>query len=300
MMRFSLGKSYSVKFSQDNLLLASISGGKLIIWDLNTSNPRFVFNPIRNASSLDLHGNHLAVKNTSGKIIIVDLKNGTVLSTFYNKKNGEGSNLLFSDGGESIIDGSWNRNINLIDLATMKQTLIKSYEKEMICRILYSNMTKKWIFEHHPKAKYRDKPPEETYFTIWDWPLQEQRLNKLNCSYPFARSSALSNQGDRLAVLYGAPPISIEIISIPECEYVISQNVLIGGSGSKLSWSPDGNILGSVQDSKIAFYINGGRELVKEIPLKYPSDVAFSPNGKYVALGSWTAGLLLETELLFK
>jgi len=59
-----------------------------------------------------------------------------------------------------------------------------------------------------------------------------------------------------------------------------------GGTGDAVGWSADGRFIGSVQDPTVVFSAWPGLAKMHELALAYPSDVAFSPRGDVLAIGS--------------
>jgi len=114
----------------------------------------------------------------------------------------------------------------------------------------------------------------------------------------FSRLSALSSDGELLAVVHGAPPDTLSVFQIKDGACVGVVSIQSGGTGHALSWSTDGRLIASVQDQNIVFFTWPGLRKMHELALSYPSDVAFSPSGDILAIGSWQVGWVLSANML--
>lgn len=97
------GASYEVKISDDGKYLAQI-GSKTNIYQATTWKKIASFGQIKNPSHLAYSHNStlLAVKNTSGRIGLFDLKNLEMIKS-YNPTHTEGGNICFSPDDRYII-----------------------------------------------------------------------------------------------------------------------------------------------------------------------------------------------------
>jgi len=232
----------------------------------------------------------IAVKSTSGQIVTLTWDSGEVRKDFENDAEGEGSNLRFSDCGHFIVDGSWDGFLTVRDASTGKVHHRREYAGEMLCRIHSVRSGTVWIIEHSPKATKDDQPPADGYFTIWTWPFSDCSPSTLGMQLPFICASAASEDGLRLAVLFGAPHQDLHVYELPSARLLWRARVTVGGSGSELRFSLSGSFLASVQKDCIVHYcaVTGQRLEVYQLP--FPSDVDYYPNTRLIALGSWQSG----------
>ena len=95
--RINLKVSYEVAFSPDGQLLAVI-GRDVVLWDFPRGEKRFRVHPLSHPShvAFSRSGDRLAVKNTAGRIVILDPATGQVAVDFGNKRDGEGCGPVFS------------------------------------------------------------------------------------------------------------------------------------------------------------------------------------------------------------
>ena len=100
--------SADVRFSPDGTLLASVGMG-MTLWKCpeiqQLAKISSVSNPCSVAFSPD--SRLAAVKSTSGRIALIDVLTQSVKIDFRNQADGEGSNVLFADDGQHVVDGSW-------------------------------------------------------------------------------------------------------------------------------------------------------------------------------------------------
>ena len=151
-----------------------------------------------------------------------------------------------------------------------------------------------WIVCHAPKATTHDNPPSDCYFSRLSWPFDDGEAVVLPTRLPFVRSFAVAPDGRTIAVVHRTSPAALFIIGVEGGNLVASLDMAIGGGGRSLNWSPDGTLLGVVQDGRIIFYNCETWEEVGMYSVEYASSVAFSPDGDLVALGSWASGTVLH------
>jgi WD40 repeat protein len=287
-----IGASYSLAFSSDSLALAAV-GRDIVIWDLKSRTKKVRAHPLADPSSacFSPNGEQLAVKSTSGQIMLISTENGAVVSNFKNRTDGEGSNVEFSACGEFIVDASWDGRILVRSALSGRIEFLAEFPGEMITEVHRDAKGGTWVFNHHPKWISETESGRPHYFSIWDWPFTHGSV--ITPPVPFTNTSALTSDAVRLAVVCGHAPAELAIFDIANGVPSARCSFSCGGTGSALAWSPKADFLGSVQAGKAVVYRAGSLELFREFVLAYPSDVAFSPDGRLVAVGSWESGLVL-------
>jgi hypothetical protein len=238
----------------------------------------------------------LAVKSTSGRIAVVSGLSGELLSDFKNGADGEGSNVLYSACGQYLVDGTWRGRLSVRRADSGAREFAVDFPGDMIRNMHCCARSQRWVVAHGPKATTRDQPPLPDYFSVWQWPFRAGHYELSTFKIPFARSSSLSPDGQFIAVVHGAPPNTLSIFKLTGGACVASVTVEVGGSGGALAWSPDGQQIASVQDGSVRLYSFPAMVQTHEVFLEYPSDVAFSPDGSSMALGSWAVGWIVPTE----
>ena len=237
----------------------------------------------------------LAVKSTSGHIVVLSRRTGELLFDFRNSKDGEGSNLLYSECGQFLVDGSWAGVLRVRREDTGGEEFAIDFPGEMICEVHRCKEKGLWVVRHSPKATTNDKPSPPDYFTIWKWPFRKDHFEHAAFTVPFVRSSALAPNGQYIAVAHGVSPDMLTIFHLETGSCVASVPVRPGDeTGGALTWSPDGRCIASVQNGVVRLYDFPELTLAHEITLEYPCDVSFSHDGSCLAIGSWTTGWLLS------
>ncbi len=291
--RLELPTSYSFAVSDSGDHLAAL-GRNVVIVDPRRLVRRFSCHPLSHPSkaSFNSDGSLLAVKNTSGRIVLIDSESGNVALDFDKDWEGEGTAVRFSPEDTYLVDGFWDGMIRVRLACRAKVESQFRFAGEMIMSLSCSRDRRLWCFAHQPKvrpgAQVPDHPP---YVTIWEWPLRgaSQRFNTPLTSID---SAALSPDGNTI-VLTGCSAVTRMrkvVVVTREGSVLHSLSTEIGGTGSALCWSPDGAYIGSVQDGRIVVYRAEDMAERGRVELEYPSGVAFSPDHSFVAFGSWKKG----------
>jgi WD40 repeat protein len=296
---WKLGASYTVAFSGDGRLLATLSR-EVSIWAVakrsRTVRTRAVAHPSHAAFSPD-HGS-LAVKSTSGHIVILDAQSGQTIADFDNSDEGEGSNLCYSPCGDYIIDGSWKGRLTVRQAGTGSREYVHEFPGEMIREVHSCHNGRRWVVEHGPIATAHDRPPPPDYFSVWDWPFRPGAHRVLPLRVAFITSSSLTTDGEHLAVVHGAPPNTLSVFRTADGVCLGAVPVISGGTGGAVCWSTDGQLIASAQDGAAVIYAWPGLQELHRFSLAFASDVAFSPLDDALALGAWKIGWVLATDAL--
>lgn len=283
--------SYSIGFSPSGATCLTLARD-VSLWEVASRKKAWRVHPLSHPANAAFSpkGNMIAVKSTSGQIVTLDSDSGDLLKDFQNNAEGEGSNLLFSKCGQFIVDGSWDGFLTVRDASTGEVHYRREYAGEMLCRVHSVRSGTVWIIEHSPKATTDDQPPADGYYTIWTWPFSDGASSAVGIHLPFICASAVSEDGSRLAVLFGAPPRDLHVYELPSARLLWRDRVTIGGSGSELRFSRSGSFLASVQKDSIVHYCALTGERLEVYPLPFPSDVDYSPDTRLIGLGSWQSG----------
>jgi hypothetical protein len=292
--RVKLSTSYSVAFSADSRLLATL-GRDVLVWNLESRKKAVRAHPFPHPSSACFSpcGDQLAVKNTSGEIAIISTRDGILVRNFRNSADGEGSNIQYSACGEFIVDGSWAGQLFVRRASSGQIEFSADFPGEMITRVHRDASGQTWVLAHSPIS------PSETarYFSIWRWPFGRQDFTCLAARLPFARGSALAPDATRLAVVHGTSrQTELAVFDMADCSCSASCTFECGGTGSALAWSPSAEFLGSIRNGNATICHAKTLEPWQSVALPYPSDIAFSPDGRCVAIGSWKAGVVLPMD----
>jgi WD40 repeat protein len=295
MKPWKIGASNAVAFSGDGRLFATLARD-VSIWDVTQKSKVVRSHPLPHPSDAAFSPNqrHLAVKSTSGHIVIIDAGSGRSIVDFRNAADGEGSKLHYSPCGAYIVDGTWSGRLSVRRASSGAVEFAQDFPGEMIRSVHASKDGRRWVVAHGCKATSHDRPPPPDYFKVWNWPLPPSGGRVLPERVAFARSSALSADGAWLAVVHGAPPETLSVFQVSDGAPAGAVAIQSGGTGHALDWSADGGMLGSVQDQAVVFYTWPGLQKLHELALAFPSDVAFSPSADSLAIGSWERGWMLS------
>ena len=122
-----------VTFSPDGRRLACFAR-YVFVWDLVKRIKTLKSHPLSCPASVCFSpsGHQLAVKSTSGQIVIIDPEDGIILCDFRNFQDGEGSNIRSSPCGDFLIDGSWNGRLSVRRVDSGKIEFVQEFPGEMI------------------------------------------------------------------------------------------------------------------------------------------------------------------------
>ena len=131
--------SYETACTADGKIFACV-GRRVNGFDVGNRQKILSARPFPHASHSDFSPDNkkLAVKYTSGRIVILDLATGDVMRDFKNQKEGEGSEVFFSPDGQELVDGSWNGVISIRKLRGTGAS-INQFPNEMIDRISHDS-----------------------------------------------------------------------------------------------------------------------------------------------------------------
>jgi hypothetical protein len=84
------------------------------LWDVRQHRQAAVNRLLAHPSSVAFapNGAYYAVKNTRGEIVVCRVASGELVSRYKPDGQGEGCRILFSKGGDYLIDGSWKGRID--------------------------------------------------------------------------------------------------------------------------------------------------------------------------------------------
>ena len=288
-----LGKSHSIAFSAKGDLLAVLSKD-LCVWSVPIGKRILRVHPLSHPcyASFSPNNGNLAVKNTSGKIVVISTESGKTIVDFKNDLDGEGSNLVYSSCGKYVVDGTWAGALYVRCATSGKTEFVHEFPGEMIYGLKRFMSNNCWCVMHVPKS-VRNHKPLPSYFSIWEWPFRKGKHQVMNKEVPFSRSFAVSPTDDLVAVVHGSRSQSLSVFNLADGTCACTVRVHIGGTGSAVAWSSDGRYIGSVQSDMVVIYEYPRLVEFQRTPLHYASDVAFAPKANLVAVGSWKAGCLL-------
>lgn len=293
MMQLKLPSSYCVEVSRSESLVAAL-GRNVVLASLDSHRRIGSWHPLSNPShsSLSHSESQLAVKSTSGEIVILSTADGSVLSHHKPAIPDEGANILFSASDSNVVDASWSGFIRVRSGADLGLAKEYSFPGEMITSVSSNLDRSLWLFLHTTRLieGARDKPP---YISVWQWPLSSPH-QLIVCGFSIAYCAAISPCARFLAVLgynqlTGRTELHLKDLSgNPIAATPISQ----GGTGSIIRWSADSGLLATVTAEGFAIFEASTLQPVCTLLAEYPSDIAFIDHCKSLVVGTWKSGWL--------
>jgi WD40 repeat protein len=291
---FKLKRAYDLAFAPDAKLVATISRD-VLLWDTSARKRLLSVHPLSHPSHLDFSpdGTRLAIKSTSGRIVVIDAVTGETLTDCDNEREGEGAPLYFTPEGDSLVDASWNGALTARHSAT-GTVIFRESVGGMVSELTTGADRTTFAYTiSRPPATNTEPPPEDSIM-VRRWPFTANRSSVMPVARRFIRCISLSPSASRLAVLYGAPPKTLEICDVATGRILASAEVELGGSGTSLGWSPGESLLGCVERRGISLFQSATLLRTHLIEMPYPASVSFSPHGGLLGLASWQQGRVLD------
>ncbi len=282
--------SRELAFSADGTKLA-VAGGQVVVWDL-VRRAKQSYKLFPNPSSVDFSpdGQCLVAKNTTGRLTILNLNDGTSVAL---RKKGvcEGSGPLFSPDGKFVIDGSWDGVLSVLEVDG-NAARNNQYPNAMVRMLSTTRDRQQFAWDITPKATLPDKPPDPSWIAVSPWPPIEKPARLLSRRFQWLHRLALSGCGQNLAVISGMKP-TLEIIRLDD-EVIVSRcEIECHGTAYRVAWSPYDDLIAVVEDHRVTLRDSATLTLVNEQPAKYACDVQFSPEGDTLAIGAWGSGFVI-------
>lgn len=284
-----LADASAVRFAPDDASLATL-GRELAVVDARTGARVCSARPVDDPASVDFSpdGARIVVKGTSGRIAVVDARSGRTLVDHANQHEGEGVAAVFDRTGVHLLDGAWAGTIARRPADRKGAGTRLAFPGWMVGALSYAAAADRlaavlvWKYvEGQP-----ERPPE---LVLADGALASHAQRPL--AFAHVVDLALAPDASLCAMVAQADATRLVLVAMDSGATVASVAMELGGTGAALAWSPDGALLGSVQDGKIVVYAMPELRVVAEFPMRYPSSVAFAPGGDTIALGGWEGGL---------
>jgi hypothetical protein len=295
-----LGAVERLSYSAGGKRLA-VRASQLSVWDLEKQKRLWRANPVQYLyyAAFSPDGKLLAVKSTTGQIVVVEADTGKVVCDFRNRKDGEGCNILFSPCGKYIIDGSWDDRLLVREAATGKIKFERAFPNEMIHEICAVDGGSSFVVMHNPKyVEDGESPPP--YLTRWKWPFGDKPVSTAQLPDDLYTMSALSPDGQYFAFDSSRIPKkpTIDIRSAQNGKLVVAIPCAREDRVERIRWSADGKLLAVVKKNEVAIYRAGKFDPIAEPELTDANDIAFSPAGDTIALGAKNGTVVTWTQII--
>jgi WD40 repeat protein len=293
-LRLRLPASYSFAASADASFIAAL-GRNVVIANTRTLRKVGSSHPVSHPSKacFNANGTLLAVKSTSGRIVVLRPSDSELLFDHANQRDGEGSAVHFSPCGKFLIDGLWSGAIYVREALRANVVDQFQFAGEMITGISPSSNSQIWLVTHRPRTPRGANAGNPAYLTVWDWPLVKPKKT-IGPSLANIDSCVLSPDGKRIALVGFDDSISQQILQVLSIsgECLLRSPIELGGTGAALRWSADGEFIGSVQKGRIVVYASADLSEAASYPYEYPSDICFASDRSFIAFGTWSFGIL--------
>jgi WD40 repeat protein len=287
---FRLRSSYDVAFSPSGELLATV-GKQVTLWDVRQRRQAVVNKLLTHPASVAFspNGAYYAVKNTGGAIVVCTVAGGELVSRYKPDGQGEGCRILFSADSEYLIDGSWKGRIDVRRVTSLQPTLSQVFEGCMVADASASGGRTVWAFVVSKIGNPHD--PDHDHVLFRPWPLDAKVARQRMDHLPAICCARLSPNGKRLAVIQKWTKLSV--FDLETNTITATTKLESAATFTALTWSPDGKLLGTVQEGRWTLHASDDLREVGSLAGPYPCAVNFSPEGTLIAFGSWERGLVL-------
>lgn len=287
--------AYDLSCSADGRLLACL-GRNVVVIDIAARQRVSTSHPLSHPSHVTFSpsGEALAVKATSGRIVVIDPRSGEVLNDHMNQKEGEGSGVCFSPDGSGLVDGSWNGALTIRRARGSAILSRELFPGEMITRVTHDQSRRTWLVEHSPTVRPGENMPPPDYLSLRLWPFSPETTRTFSFG-AHIESSTLSPDGSRFCFIQKWDERRVHIAQASDGQVLTSSTPLeAGGTGSELAWSGDGRHVVTVSKGMFVFFRASDLAVVGRVSCQYPSATAFLPGGEKMVLGSWNTTTIVK------
>jgi WD40 repeat protein len=289
---FRLRSSYDVAFSPSGALLATTGKqSQTTLWDVRQRRQAAVNKLLVHPASIAFspNGAYFAVKNTAGEIVVCMVAGGELVNHYKSDGLNEGCRILFSADSEYLIDGSWKGRIDIRRVTDLQPISSQVFEGHMISDASASGDRTAWAFVVSKIGAPHN--PEHDYVLLRSWPFDAKGpLGRVD-GLPGIGCARLSPAGNRLAVIQKW--ITLSVFDLETNTITATTKLESAATFAALTWSPDGKILGTVQEGRWTLHASDDLREVGALAGPYPCALDFSPDGSLIALGSWERGVVL-------
>lgn len=294
-----IGISYRLTFSPDSLSVL-VTGRRLNLWGLAARERVGTCHPLKHPSHADFlpDGTRCVLKNTSGKLAVMPISDMEAFTLLPVDRPGEGCQVLFSPCGYYLIDGCWDGRLTVRDVVSGRLALEEEAPGSMVSWIGCDAGRQLFAYARGLKAYLREDSHDATSVHVRRWPFHEHREVSIAGPWSDARAAAPSPDGKRLAILERE---RLSVISLDDAQGVVHREFAMTPGAylrKVLAWSPDGTLIGCIYGDDALFLDSRTLECRARHADRDTSDVAFSPDGRFVGIGTWSKGVVMPVEQL--
>lgn len=292
-----VGTSHRLRFSPDGHYVVSI-GRNVVLWDLSTHKRVAYCHPFQHPSHVDFStdGKLLAVKNSSGTIVVLDVPSLKTLSVIKDKSWKEGCQLIFSPCNRFLLDGSWTGKVRVRDWQRAHAEFEVSHSNSMVKSISSSENRDFFAYVANPIATDKDAQLGNSNIICRKWPFTSNSSLGLPVQVRWVWEIALNPSGKYLLMLQqlGSTSFQLDLYEVSTGTALAHRSIRFGGANFSVAWSPEEHLVACVENDRVSILRAPSLELVDEIACQYCCHVEFSPDGQKLAVGSWQRGEIRE------
>lgn len=289
-----LPSSYEFALSRSQRFVAAL-GRRVVLADVPGRKRLAAWNPIKHPSHATFSNSEtlLALKSTSGEIVVLALPSGEVVTRHIAKVD-EGAEIHFSKCDNYLVDGSWSGSLRVRHASNLGLAAEFIYKDEMIHNVAGDAEGTLWAVAHVPKTRKSENSSAKPYFTLWRWPLEKPE-SQFSPGFDVLYSMSMSPCGSLISgVGYERATLRTELRLFTRAGSVVAAcEISTGGTGSKVRWSPDALLVGAVTDSGYIVFRASSLSMVARVEAEYPSDLAIIESGRSMLIGTWSAGYVV-------
>jgi hypothetical protein len=278
---FKLHSSWTVRFSDDGTYLISL-GQRITLWNVSDGRRAASADRFSHPSSADFSpdGTLLAVKNTSGDVLVLSVPDLEEVSRLSGAGLGEGTPVRFAGDGKHIVDATWGGVLMVRD--PFDGSLAWSETGGSVFRLERSRDRAVWT---------HDRTHGSGQLLVRKWPFDVHEPERIGFyGSPFA--VALSDDGTRVAGISSGLEVSERQA---DGTWSASEQVFPApwdGSPHGLCWGPNDELIHAHHSTVRVFDDLRSAPLGTSLPFR-ATDVAISPTARATAFGGSDQGLVV-------
>ena len=294
-----IGSSNSVRFSPDSHFLATIARN-VVLWNVESRERVAHAHPFTHPAWMDFSpsGDRIAVKNTAGHICILSIPDLALVVTFDKRGASEGNQISFSPCGRYLIDSDWDGRVAVRDAANGAFVRQEVFPDTMIRWFAARSDRCAFAFGPYPKIE-SDSAPPTGLVACRTWPFTDESTATFDLDNGEVDCVALSSDGRRVAALINEfPDHRLELLEQCSTGWTSRHTTVThkGGTSLAMAWSPDDSRLALTEGPCISVFEAATLTRVAQHEIPYPCDVAWSSDGRLLALGSWSKGIVIDAK----
>lgn len=281
---FKLRSSSYVRFSDDGSHVVSL-GSRITLWSVSkgrrvASGPWF---PDPSSADFSPDGALLAVKNTSGDVLVLSVPDLEVVSRL-SAGLGEGTAVRFAENGRHVVDGSWGGVLMVRD--AIDGSTVWAERDASVFRLTCTRDRSTWAYD-------RVRGRGQTLSRRWPFDTHDPEPVAF---YGGPLAVAISDDGSRIAALSAG----LELAERDPRDGGWGQPRQIYpapfGPDQSLCWGPNGELV--YTHRTIARVFDDSRAEPRGLRLPFQVfDVAVSPQAMVIAFGGHDQGLVIDWPL---